>query len=203
MAYWPPRVPTSLRGIIPSAWLPTPPARHLLVLDHDAPDGTGCSLVFGPAVTTCGDITSLSVDSTTGRLSYVLNSQVTAASGAPLPYFPVPANPIDFVLSSNYVLTLSGTPAIGDSVFPYAYNAGNGQLTINQNSPQPLGINAGNGDRCSAVASSTYSTMAANTNSPAVERPDLRLFAGIRTARCRQSLTGIFPTIPPTPIRSM
>lgn len=113
---------------------------HLYVLDHDAPSGTGCSLVFGPAVTTCGDITAFTIDSTTGRLSYVLNSQVTAASGAPLPYFPIPANPVDFTLSSNFFLTVSGTPATGDSVFPYAYNAGNGQLTVNQNSSQPLGI---------------------------------------------------------------
>ena len=116
---------------------------HLFALDHDAPNGAGCSLVFGPAVTTCGDITAFSIDSTTGRLSYVLNSQVTAASGAPLPYFPVPANPIDFTLSSNYFLTMSGTPATGDSVFPYAYDAANGQLTVNQNSSQPLGISAG------------------------------------------------------------
>ena len=84
---------------------------------------------------------------TTGRLSYVLNSQVTAASGAPLPYFPVPANPIDFTLCRQAIfLTLSGTPATGDSVFPYAYNSGNGQLTINQNSSQPLGMTPCNGN---------------------------------------------------------
>jgi 6-phosphogluconolactonase len=116
---------------------------HIFVLDHDAPGGTGCSLVFGPSVTTCGDITAFSVDPTTGRLSYVLNSQVTAASGAPLPYFPVPVDPIDFVLSSNFFLTLSGTSTTGDSVFPYAFNAANGQLTINQNSSQPLGMSEG------------------------------------------------------------
>jgi 6-phosphogluconolactonase (cycloisomerase 2 family) len=116
---------------------------HIFVLDHDAPGGAGCSLVFGPSVTTCGDITAFSVDSTTGRLSYVLNSQVTASSGSPLPYFPIPADPIDFVLSGNFFLSLSGTPATGDSVFPYAYNLASGQLTINQNSSQPLGITQG------------------------------------------------------------
>jgi 6-phosphogluconolactonase len=113
---------------------------HLFALDHDAPGGAGCSLVFGPQVTTCGDITAFSIDSTTGRLSYVLNSQVTSATGSPLPYFPVPVDPIDFTLSSNFFLTVSGTPATTDSVFPYAYNVANGQLTINQNSSQPLGI---------------------------------------------------------------
>lgn len=111
---------------------------HLFALDRNAPDGTGCSLVFGPSVTTCGDITAFTADATTGRLSVVLNSQVTAASGTPLPYFPVPANPIDFALSSNIFLTLTGTPATGDSVFPYSYASG--QLTVNQNSKQPLGI---------------------------------------------------------------
>jgi len=113
---------------------------HIFALDHDAPDSVGCSLVFGASTTTCGDITAFSVDSTTGRLSYVLNSQVTASTGSPLPYFPVPADPIDLALSGNFFLTLSGTPAAGDSVFPYAYNAANGQLTINQNSSQPLGM---------------------------------------------------------------
>ena len=113
---------------------------HIFALDHDAPDSTGCALAFGASTTTCGDITAFSVDSTTGRLSYVLNSQVTASTGSPLPYFPVPADPIDLALSGNFFLTLSGTPAAGDSVFPYAYNAANGQLTINQNSSQPLGM---------------------------------------------------------------
>jgi 6-phosphogluconolactonase len=113
---------------------------HIFALDHDAPDSAGCALAFGASTTTCGDITAFSVDSTTGRLSYVLNSQVTASTGSPLPYFPVPVNPIDLALSGNFFLTLSGTPATGDSVFPYAYNAANGQLTINQNSSQPLGM---------------------------------------------------------------
>jgi hypothetical protein len=113
---------------------------HLFVLDHDAPDSTGCALVFGTGTTRCGDITVFQVDSSTGRLSYVLNSQVTAASGSPLTYFPVPADPIDFTISASTVLTLSGTTAAGDSVFPYAYNASNGQLSVNQNSSQPLGM---------------------------------------------------------------
>ena len=35
---------------------------------------------------------------------------------------------------------LSGTPTTGDVVFPYVYAASSGQLTLGQNSPQPLGI---------------------------------------------------------------
>lgn len=128
---------------------------YILVLDHDAPDsGVGtsnsCSLALGASVTTCGDITIFKVDSATGRLSLVLNSQVSSATGQPLPYFPVPADPIDFVLAgSNNVLTLAGNPTDGDVVFPYAFSGG--QLTISQNGPQAVGtkqataIQAGNG----------------------------------------------------------
>jgi 6-phosphogluconolactonase (cycloisomerase 2 family) len=117
---------------------------HIYVLDHDAPDsgdgaGDSCSLALGSSVTSCGDITVFSVDSTTGRLSLVVNAQVSSASGSPLPYFPVPVDPIDFLLSSNYVFTLSGNSTTGDFVFPYAYNT-SGQLTVSQNSVQTLNI---------------------------------------------------------------
>src|SRR6516165_12077046 len=90
-------------------------ANHLYVLDHDAPDNASCALVFGTLYPNCGDITVFSIDATTGRLSYVLNSQVTVASGAPLTFFPVPPDPIDFVQSGSFMLTMSGTPATGDS----------------------------------------------------------------------------------------
>ncbi len=171
-----------------------------MVLDHDAPNGTGCSLVFGPAVTTCGDITAFSVDSTTGRLSYVLNSQVTSASGAPLPYFPVPANPIDFTISSSFFLTLSGTPATGDSVFPYAYNVANGQLTINQNSSQPLGIS--HGTAIVVAGGVTYVLdNGPNTNSPH-EWADLCLHARRQMERCRPRPTDTIQTSRHTPTRT-
>ena len=118
----------------------------VFVLDHDAPDSgksapNSCSLALGSSVTTCGDITIFKIDQSTGRLSLILNSQVSSATGQPLPYFPVPADPIDFLLTGSYMLTLSGTPATGDSVFPYNYSQANGQLSISQNGPQPLNIN--------------------------------------------------------------
>ena len=129
------------QGLNPFRMVADSTGAHIFVLDHDAPDNASCALVFGPSATTCGDITAFSVDGTTGRLSVVLNSQVTAATGSPLSYFPVPANPIDFTLAQNFFLVLFGTPAApGDSVFPYAYNAASGQLTVNQNSAQPLGM---------------------------------------------------------------
>jgi hypothetical protein len=109
------------------------------VLDHDSPSSAACALALGSSAKTCGDITAFSVNQATGRLQLILNAQVTSANGAALTYFPVPANPIDFVQTSQFFLTVSGTPATGDSVFPYAFST-NGQLTVSQNSSQPLNI---------------------------------------------------------------
>ena len=134
----------------------------IYVLDHDslyngaasspANQNPNCAAALTGA-TTCGDITAFKVDSTTGRLALVINAQVTAAGGgAALPYFPVPANPIDFIMASGYVLTLNGTSATastsypytgGATVFPYNYNGTNGQLTVSQNSAQTLNIAKG------------------------------------------------------------
>lgn len=126
---------------------------YLFVLDHDSPDNyattynaktNGCTLALGAGVASCGDVTVFKIDSNTGRLSLVLNQQVTSGSGSQLAYFPVPANPIDFALSSGNVLTLYGsssdaTTAVA-SVFPYTYSGG--QLTVNSNGSQALGITA-------------------------------------------------------------
>jgi 6-phosphogluconolactonase (cycloisomerase 2 family) len=116
---------------------------YLYVLDHDAPLDAGststkaCITAF--ATSTCGDVTAFQINQTTGRLQLVVNAQVTSASGAALPYFPVPVNPIDFLLTSTNMYTLGGTSTSGDSVFPYTYNS-SGQLTVSQNSSQPLNI---------------------------------------------------------------
>ena len=129
---------------------------YLMVLDHDAPDNANpaandnCARALGGGVTTCGDITVFQINSTTGRLSLVVNAQVTAANGSALTYFPVPANPVDFVLSGSFLLTLTGAPTPtsypytgGTSVWPYSYSSTSGQLTLSQNSVQPLGIKQG------------------------------------------------------------
>lgn len=148
------------QGIDPFRMIVDTSGSYLSVLDHDAPDSdayTGskatvnsCTEALGSSTTSCGDITVFKVDSTTGRLSLVENAQVTSASGQPLSYFPVPANPVDFVLSGGFILTLTGAPTPtaypyvgGTEVFPYNYSSSTGQLTLSQNSPQPLGIKQG------------------------------------------------------------
>jgi 6-phosphogluconolactonase len=141
------------KGINPFRILGDASGNYLYVLDHDAPDsnaytgGTAttnsCSEALGTATTSCADITAFQINQSTGRLSLLVNAQVTAANGTALPYFPVPANPIDFSLSSGYILTLAGTSTTGDSVFPYTYSSSTGQLTINQNTAQPLTIYQG------------------------------------------------------------
>ncbi len=116
---------------------------YLYVLDHDSPDNYNQSSTDGCAsalsgVKTCGDITAFSVNQTTGRLTLIQNAQVTASGGGQLPYFPVPANPVDFVATTSYVLTLNATSATasadypftgGATVYPYNYVSTTGQLT--------------------------------------------------------------------------
>jgi 6-phosphogluconolactonase (cycloisomerase 2 family) len=144
------------QGTNPFRIIADPSGSFLYILDHDSPanaapsSGDGCSLALGATVTTCGDITAFSINPTTGRLQLIVNAQVTAANGAPLPYFPVPVNPVDFVENGGFFITMSAanqTPSYpytgGTSVFPYTLNSANGQLTINQNSSQPLGIGEG------------------------------------------------------------
>ncbi|MGC1463446.1 MAG: beta-propeller fold lactonase family protein [Terracidiphilus sp.] len=128
------------QGINPFRLLSDTTGQYLFVLDHDSPSNAACQLALGASATTCGDITIFQINQTTGRLTLVVNAQVTQAGGTPLTYFPVPANPIDFVFTGGSVFTLSGTPTTGDVVFPYTYSSSSGQLTLGQNSPQPLGI---------------------------------------------------------------
>jgi 6-phosphogluconolactonase (cycloisomerase 2 family) len=128
------------QGINPTRIFSDGSGAFLFVLDHDSPSNAACALALGSSAKTCGDITVFSVNSSTGRLQLVVNAQVTAANGSALTYFPVPANPIDFVLNSGYIFTLTGTPATGDTVFPYAEAASTGQLTVTQNGAQALNI---------------------------------------------------------------
>ena len=138
-------------GVNPFRLIADGSGSYLYVLDHDSPDPAStnsnpiaatnnpyCASALTGA-TTCGDITAFQVNQTTGRLQHVVNAQVTSASGGALTYFPVPADPIDLLLFGSTLLTLNGTPATGDSVFPYQYSQVNGQLTGTVNSSDSIG----------------------------------------------------------------
>ena len=109
-----------------------------MALDQQAPSNAACSLALGASATSCADITIFQINQNTGRLTLVPNTQLSSASGTSINYFPVPSNPIDFVLTAGYLYTLSGTPATGDIVYPYTYASSSGQLTVTQNSTQSL-----------------------------------------------------------------
>lgn len=146
---------------------------YLYVLDAVAPSGVGCAAALGPTVTTCGDVTAFKIDQSTGRLALLVNAQVSSATGTPLPYFPVPVDPIDISLTGATLFTLSGTPATGDVVFPYAYNSATGQLTISQNSAQPIGATQG-----TAIVAASGGTIYVLDNEPLTIQPgDSRNFA--------------------------
>jgi 6-phosphogluconolactonase len=123
------------QGLNPFRLLSDTSGQYLFALDHDAASNAYCSTVVTGA-TTCGDITVFSVNSTTGRLTLVSNAQLTSSSGAQVPYFPVPANPIDVAFASSYLMTMSGQPGSAQTVYPYIYNSSNGQLTVSQSTPQ-------------------------------------------------------------------
>lgn len=149
------------QGLNPFRLLVDPTGSFIFALDHDSPvtltngdivpsspanQNPNCALALGSIVTngTCGDITVFSINQTTGRLSTVLNAQVTqancpgGATSCPLPYFPIPSNPIDFILAQGFMITMFGTPTSGDSVYPYTYSSSGGQLLLSQNGIQPL-----------------------------------------------------------------
>ncbi|MBV8113470.1 MAG: beta-propeller fold lactonase family protein [Silvibacterium sp.] len=92
-----------------------------------------------------GAITAFSVDTNTGRLSLITNNQQTDSSGAQLTTFPVGCFPIDIKVSAGFIFVPDNGPAPGSnntlfqSVFVYALNATNGQLTLTQNSELPTG----------------------------------------------------------------
>jgi len=123
---------------------------YLMVLDHDAPDNTQCAKALNGA-TACGDITVFQILST-GQLSLVMNTSLSSANGAHLTYFPVPANPIDFVMGSSVVFTIAGAPGTSQVYFPYGYNSTNGQLSITANSVQPLTNGSASGSVKQATA---------------------------------------------------
>ena len=194
----------------------------LLVLDHDSPDNyatsynpntNGCTLALGSGVQTCGDITIFSIDQTTGRLSLVQNAQVTAAGGQPLTYFPVPANPVDFLMSGAYLLTLTAAnqPASfpytgGSQVWPYTYASTTGQLTLSQNSAQPLNIAQGtaiiSAQSVIYVPDNEPLNYIDSNQQPATANSQILAFTLGTNGALQAETIPLFPTIPPCRIRS-
>jgi len=107
----------------------TPQAQASTSYPCEGPDGK-----FYPT----GDITVFTVDPNTGRLSIVTNQQRQNPDGTQLTYFPVGCFPVDFTVSGGFIFTAdagSSTNQDLQTVFPYALNATNGQLTLTQNTP--------------------------------------------------------------------
>jgi 6-phosphogluconolactonase (cycloisomerase 2 family) len=106
--------------------------------DFPCPDPTTANL-WRPV----GDITAFSVDTNTGRLSLITNNQQQDANGTQLTTFPVGCNPIDLKVSAGYVFVTDNGPepttGLKQTVFEYALNATNGQLTLTQNSELTTG----------------------------------------------------------------
>jgi 6-phosphogluconolactonase len=90
-----------------------------------------------------GDITAFSADGNTGRLSLITNNQQTDSSGTQLTTFPVGCNPIDIKISAGFIFVTDNGPepttGLTQTVFEYALNASNGQLTLTQNTELPTG----------------------------------------------------------------
>jgi 6-phosphogluconolactonase (cycloisomerase 2 family) len=67
------------QGINPSGLMADTSGNYLYVLDHDAPDATPPASWRWASAATCGDITVFQINQTTGRLTLVVNAQVTSA----------------------------------------------------------------------------------------------------------------------------
>ena len=88
-----------------------------------------------------GVVTVFTVDSNTGRLVLVTNTQQRDANNANLTYFPVGCFPIDSAVAGGNLYTLQkGTAATGDLQSVFVYSAlGTGQLTLTANSTLATG----------------------------------------------------------------
>jgi hypothetical protein len=136
----------------------------LLALDHDAPGTKNPALpssatnpnsycVSQLGTPTCSDVSVFSINSSTGRLSHVVNAQLTSSANTQVTYFPLPPSPIDFTFAGGYLLTLTGAPSASPTAtatnptFPaqavYSYSYGAGQLSVNSGLT-PLTNGAGN-----------------------------------------------------------
>jgi 6-phosphogluconolactonase (cycloisomerase 2 family) len=148
------------QGINPYRLIPDSSGGFLFALEKSAPLNSDAQFAC-QAITQynyCGDVTAFSINQTTGRLSTIENAQLTAnSSGTPLTYFPIPENPIDFTFASGYLMTVAApTYTTGNVAFPYTYNTGNGQLTLNSNSIGTYVLTNGDGTPVEAATNIVY-----------------------------------------------
>lgn len=99
---------------------------YLFVLDQQVPP-------TDTAHAGLGDVTVFSIDQNTGRLSLVLNQQIKDPQGNQLTYFPVGPKPIDMAIAGGFLFVVDGD----QTVFPYAFASGSGQLTVTPTGTQP------------------------------------------------------------------
>jgi 6-phosphogluconolactonase (cycloisomerase 2 family) len=114
----------------------------LYALDEFAPGpGTGPN-----GLQSYGDISAFSIDSATGRLTAIPNTQQTDSNNLPLFYFPVGTNPTWLAVNGAFAYIAEQGP-VGSTnpndppqaIFTYNQNASNGQLTLTQSTPLPTG----------------------------------------------------------------
>ncbi|HEX4582882.1 MAG TPA: beta-propeller fold lactonase family protein [Acidobacteriaceae bacterium] len=113
----------------------------LYALDEFAPGGTGPN-----GTQSFGDITAFAIDSTTGRLTPILNNQARDSNGLPLTYFPVGTNPTWLAVNGSFAYIAEQGLASGtnpndppQAIFIYNQSATSGQLTLTQSTPTPTG----------------------------------------------------------------
>ncbi|MHB1672970.1 MAG: lactonase family protein [Acidobacteriaceae bacterium] len=153
-------------GINPVAVALSPAGEYLYVLDQMAPPDyvNGVDQNAGR-----GDITVFQINSSDGKLTLITNQNTFNTNGTQLPYFTVNYNPVRLVTQQGFVYVLDNAynpklatppPACVNAlptsacftpdVFLYAANSSNGQLTLTQNAPLTLGIQAGAASTISA-----------------------------------------------------
>ncbi|HTU49855.1 MAG TPA: hypothetical protein VMF56_04630 [Acidobacteriaceae bacterium] len=159
-------------GINPVAIAIAPAGNYLYVLDQMAPPDVvnGVDQNAGR-----GDVTVFSINASSGKLTLITNQNTFNTNGTQLPYFTVNYNPVMLVSASGYLYILDQaynpslvTPptacvtapippaCVTPDVFLYAINTTNGQLTLTQNAPLTLGIQAGAASTIALAAGGKY-----------------------------------------------
>ncbi|HEY5253861.1 MAG TPA: beta-propeller fold lactonase family protein [Acidobacteriaceae bacterium] len=159
-------------GINPVAIAIAPAGNYLYVLDQMAPPDVvnGVDQNAGR-----GDVTVFAINPSSGKLTLITNQNTFNTNGTQLPYFTVNYNPVQMVTASGYLYILDQaynpslvTPPTAcvtapipiacttPDVFLYAINTSNGQLTLTQNAPLTLGIQAGAASTIALAAGGKY-----------------------------------------------